>query len=550
MGDIFTYRTTLENVRGNVESPDFSDFDVVFGPSQSSSMQIVNGQQSSTLTISYTLKPRSVGKFTIPASKASAQGKVYTSRAIEIEVIKGSNAQTQQQQKGTTQQQQKSSADDGLKMQIQISNNSAYIGEAITVQYVLLSRYMSLDLGDTEFPSIKGFWSEDIKIGQVNWEPNYEYINGVPYRKAVLKKYVLFPQISGKQTIEAATLTARVNRNIFSQGTEVKVTSNSATIDVKPLPAGAPESFQGAVGVLQFSAKPEKLEVDANDAIDLVVTISGKGNLGLLKTPDIKFHEDFDVYDPEVKDKLNVSLGGVTGSRTWQYLVIPRYPGEYDIPPIEFTHFNPTTGKYVTKAEGPFTVTVKGEESMLTEAGAARAKSIVKQAKDDIRFIVLDTTKLTLRRNTFFGSSGYYALLALPFIAFAGFVILRKRRATLMADVVGIRRKGASKAVRKRLKAAENAMNSGDSILFYAEIFTAIYGYLSDKLGLPVAQITKTVAKDRLKAVEIKEPVVQEVMYIIEVCEMARFSPVTEQSDNVFYQRTVELIEKLDELLK
>ncbi len=552
MGDIFTYRITLENGKGDIESPDLKNFDIVFGPAQSSSLRIINGQQSSNLTLSYTLRPRGEGKYTIAPAKASVQGKAYTTRAIEVEVVKGSSSASQAQQQNQTgaSRAQQSSGDDGLKLQIQSSKKSAYIGEAITVQYVLLSRYTSLDLGETEFPSIKGFWSEEIKIGQVNWEPTYEYINGVPFRKAILRKYVLFPQVGGKQTIESANLSARVNRNIFSMGTEVNVSSNKVTIEVQPLPVGAPEGFDGAVGEFDFSVKAERLEVDANNAIDLFVNVTGKGNLSLLDAPEVAFPEDFEVYDPEVKDRISVSLGGVSGTRTWHYLVIPRYPGEYAIPAIEFSYFDPSKEKYITKTEGPFTINVKGDESLVNETGGARAKSVVKQTKDEIRFIALDTEKLTPRKRTFYNTAGYYILFSLPFLAFVGFIALRKRRATLLADVAGIRRKGASKAVRRRLNAAENAMKNGDSKLFYVEIFTAIYGYLGDKLGMPQAQLTKTIVKDKLKEANIKDALVQEALYIIETCEMARFSPVTEQSDKVFYQRTVEFIEKLDELLK
>lgn len=554
-GDVFTYRITFENAKGQIEPPDLGEFDVVFGPAQATSFNWVNGVQSSTLALSYTLRCRAEGRYIIGPAKGVAGGKTYTTKPIEVEVIKGTSVQGGgARQQGATpggqQQQARQGTDDGVRLQIQVSKTNTYVGEPISVQYVLLSRYMSLDLGDTEFPSINGFWIEEIKIGQVNWEPQYEYVNGVPYRKAILRKYLLFPQRAGEQTIDPAKITARVNRSIWSMGTEVKAVSNSPVIKVNPLPPGAPEGFNGAVGDYQFSAKAGRLEVDVNDAIDFSVVLSGKGNMGLIQVPKIAFPDDFDSYDPEVKDRLSTSLAGVSGSRTWQYVVIPRFPGDYTIPAIQFAWFNPGTGKYVQRTEGPFQIKVKGDAVAAGEGSAARARSTVRQTAEDIRFIELDAKKLAPRKRSFFGSAAYYTLTLTPFVLFAGFVVLRRRRAALLNDVVGLRKRSAGRNVKRRLAAAQKAMNEGDSRQFYAEIFTAIYGFVGDKLGMAPAQLSRAVMRDKLREAGVHPSQQEELNFLIETCEMARFSPITEQSNKAFYDRTVALIQKLDTAIK
>src|SRR5690554_3240017 len=283
-------------------------------------------------------------------------------------------------------------------------------------------------------------------------------INGVPYRQAVLKRQILFPQRTGKIQIDPLTISSRVNRSFLNPGEELIMASNSPTIEVMPLPGNAPESYNGAVGDFTFSADIDRTELPANEAITLKITIGGSGNLSLVKEPELKFPPDFETYDPETKDRINVSGAGVSGSRSFQYLIIPRYPGEYEIPEIKFTYFDPNKGNYVTKTQGPFPIKVTGDGSASAGAGGARPQNTVRQISDEIRYIRIDDTTLELKGGQFFRSIGYYFAIGIPFVGFILFLAFRKKRATELDDVQGTRRRKANKMARRRLKMAETAL--------------------------------------------------------------------------------------------
>ena len=555
-GDVFSLRLTLENGRGDIEAPDLSDFQVVFGPSQSSSYRIINGQQSSTVTLSYTMRPKEPGRYMIGAATARVGGKSYKTEPFSLEVLRGSASSGNVQQNsgsGSPRGQGSSTAtqtDENLKVMIQVSKANVYQGEYLLVSYILFSRYNAIDLRETNFPNLSGFWTEEIKSDQTSWEDKLETINGVPYRKAILKRQVLFPQRSGELEIGPLSVTCRVNRSFFNPGTEITAQSNSLRINVKPLPGNAPESFNGAVGDYTFSVKTAGNELEANEAIDLTMTISGKGNLTLIKAPSVIFPEDFDAYDPEQKDRISVNAGGVSGSRTYQYLVIPRYPGKYEIPALSFSWFDPVKERYFTETKGPLEFAVSGENGLVPEDGAPRAQNRVEQTRNDIRYIITDSKEFVKNGHGFFGGFGYYIALSAPVLLFLGFVVLSKRQKSLQSDVSGNRKRKANKVALKRLSTAEKAMNENDSTLFYAEIFSALYGYLGDKLGIPASNLSRPMLKQKMVDAGIEEEVSYEALRIIETCEMARFAPVTEQSDFSFYKRAVGLIEKLEGSIK
>ncbi len=553
LGAVFSVKFTLENARGDIKGPEFKDFDVIMGPSTSSSFQFINGKQSSTMVLSYTLRPRSKGTFTIGQAYASAGGKTYRSEPIEIKVVEG--AAGAQSQPGTQQGRGGASApagsDRNLIVQMQVSKRSAYRGEGILISFVLLSRYNNLDLGETEFPKLDGFWTEDVKSGQVTWEPNYEYIQGVPYRKAVLRQQLLFPQRAGTIEIEPFKVNARVNRSFFNPGTEVSASSYAQSIEVKALPPGAPESFQGAVGDFKISSIMPKTQLAANDAIDLSVKFQGKGHLRMLKSPELNFPGDFEVYDPEIKDRISVSAAGMSGSRSFEYLIIPRYAGKYDIPARDYTFFNPYKGQYVTQALGPYSIEVSGEDGLVPErSGAAIARSRVEDLAQDIRYISTRSDDLQKLGSGFFRSAGFYFLAWIPLLLVLGFTVLHKKREAIFGDVKSIRRRKAHQMAKRRLSEADTAMKAGDSKRFYAEIFNAMYGYLADKLGMEKAALTKNIIKEELAQREIEKHLVQEVIYIIETCEVGRFAPVGDSSDSAFYARVMDFIEKLEAKFK
>lgn len=546
VGDPFNVKFTIENGRGDITPPDLSDFTVVFGPSRSSSFQIINGQQTSNMTLSYTLRAKSEGKFSIGSAVAKVGSKLLKSDPIEIEVVKGSAARNS----GAARENRRPPQDKNLIVRMLLSKTKVYQGEGVVITFELLSRYNNIDLGETSFPSLNGFWSEDIKTGQTSWEQDYEYIDRVPYRKAILRKKLLFPQRPGTIEIDPFKVSARVNKSFFNAGTEVGAQSYAQKIEVLPLPGGAPESFNGAVGEFDFSGKAGPTEIRANDAVDLTLEVKGRGNLKLVKAPSIEFPTDFEVYDPEINDRISVSGGGMNGSRTYEYLVIPRYAGKYNIPEIAFTAFSPSKGKYITHTAGPFDIEVSGEDGLVPSEESGIARNRVEPVRQDIRYIVTDPEMLHPAGDMFFKSFGFYLLTIGPLLFLTGFILFHKKRDAILGDVKTLRRKKAHSVAKKRLAAAEKAMSKGDSTTFYAEIFNAVYGFLSDKLGTEKAALTKPVIREKLAENNVPDHMAQEVIYLIETCEMARFAPVTEQSDEVFYSRTADFIEKLEGLFK
>lgn len=549
VGQAFNVKFTIENSRGDIRPPRFDDFDVIFGPSTSSSFQMVNGRQSYTMTLSYTLRARAVGTYTIGSARAQIGNNQLASEPIEVEVVKSASGATAtpgaKQAPSRTQAAQKD-----VMVRTLISKRKVYQGEPLVVTFELLSRGGNIELSSTNIPDLDGFWAEDIKSGQTSWEREYEYINGVPYRKAVLRQQLLFAQRSGTIEIPSFSVKARINRSFFNPGSEVDASSYTLEVEVLPLPAGAPADFRGAVGEYSFSGKVGKTELQANDAIDLSLLLRGKGNLKLVKPPVIDFPTDFEVYDPEVKDRIALNAGGMSGSRTYEYLVIPRYPGKYEIPKITYSWFSPSKEKYVTESAGPFTIEVSGEDGAVPEGPGAIARSRVEPTHRDIRFIITDAGELRPKGVQFFKSAGYYALTAGPLLILLLIVLFHKNRESLLGDVRTMRRKKAHREAKKRLKAAEAAKQVGDSMAFYSEIFNAMYGFLADKLGLEKAALTKPLIKQRMAEEGIDQAVVTETLELIETCEMARFAPVGNESDEAFYQRTSQCIEKLENHFK
>jgi hypothetical protein len=551
-GDVFTLKITLENGNGDIIPPSLSDFDIVMGPARSSSYRIVNGKQTSSISLSYTMRARETGTFSIGSASALVDGNTLKTNPIELKVVEGKvnasgGSSSNRGAQGATSY---ASNNQNLKAVIELSKRNAYIGEQIVIQYVLLTRYQSLDLGESSFPSLTGFWSEELKDEQASWEPDLEIINGVPYRKAVLKSQVIFPQRAGKIQIDPLKLTCIVNRSFFNPGTEFKIQSNSPEITVKALPNGAPRSFNGAVGNFSFKAEVSKNKINANDALDLNISIQGSGNLTLIDEPEISFPSDFEAYDPEIKDRISVSKGGVNGSRSFEYLVIPRYPGTYELEEIEFSYFNPATGKYVSEKRGPFPVEVSGEGGSRAATGERRSKKSVAQTANDIRYIITDITRLDARNRPFYGSGLFWASLSAPFVFMLIFLGYRRRSESLNSNRLEARKRKANKMATKRLKASKAALQSGDNKLFYEEIFKALYGYLGDKLGIDVSELTKPEISRRLKERNVSEELAVELSKTLSTCEMARFAPVSEAEPKAFYESAVKLIEKLENQLK
>lgn len=567
-------------------APDMSDFDVLMGPStsRSQSVQIVNGSYSSNTTISYTyiLVGNNPGIYNLGAAEINIKGNKYSSNTLKIEVLPpDSNAapqqnRTQQSGSGAGIPVQESAATERIPDDEQIfvrhilSKTKVYEQEAVLVTYKLYTRYDISGIGAVKFPEFKGFYVQDVELDP-NRQLSLEHYNGRNYNTFILKQSLLFPQHSGDLTLEAGkvdvTLRVRSNRrvnNIFDSffdtynDVEKSLAIPSASIEVMPLPDGAPASFNGAVGTFTMSSDISSTELNANDAVTLKVKISGTGNMRLLKNPEITFPLDFDVYDPKVETSVKTTLNGLQGSRSIEYLAIPRFGGDFDIPSSEFSYFDLSTKSYKTLKTPAYKLKVgEGKQNVGTTSQSAAVqkynvnKEDVKNIGNDIRYIH-GNNGLSKKGEYFYGSSDFFLGFAVPFALFALILIILRRRAKENADMVRVKNRRANKQARKRLKLAAKFKKAGDSSKFYEETMKALWGYLSDKLSIPASVLTKDNVQEKLLEHLATPELAHEFLDTLSECEFARFSPGADQSLSMdkLYDRAVDLIGKLEDTLK
>lgn len=543
-GEIFKYTITLENSRAQINAPDFSQFQVVFGPATSSSYSIVNGKQTSKIELSYHLRALKPGNYKIGPASYNDGSHTQSSNSIDLEVVKGSSPVAGSNSSSAP----AANENENLFVRLELSKRSAYPGEQIIISYVLYSRFSNIDLGEISFPSLNGFWSEEIEKQQATWDEQIQVINGLQYRRAVLRRQLLFPQRNGILTIEPMTLNCRVNRSFFNPGQSLQVTSNKASIEIKPLPRPQPETFAGATGDLNFSATMSRTTLPANEAATLTIRISGSGNLSLIGEPQVKFPRDFEVYDPEVKDNISVSAGGMRGSRTFEYLIIPRYPGNYSIDPIEFSYFDPAKEKFVTKRSEQFEFEITGSAIVQSGGSGSIVQNRVDVSGSDIRFIK-PAAELEAKDSYFTGSGLFYLLFLSPAAALAVFLFAWRKQEERRIDVAGTRKRKAGQVAKKRLRAAETALKNQNETLFYTEVFRALYNFLSDKLGIAYADLNKSTISESLLQRQVDSAIIERLNQTISTCEMARFSPERGLSREEVYRQSADLITKLDSQL-
>lgn len=547
-----------------------ADFDIYSGPNQSTSMQIINGNVSQSISLSYILAARKEGKFTIGPATVNVSGKRIESNSLTIEVVKGSGQQQQQQQQQYSQDPTPPSknADENIFAKTSISKTKCFQGEQITVVHKVYTRLTLRGFQDVKFPAYNGFWSQDVPAQQqVDLVP--ENIDGVIYNVAELKKTYLFPQRSGTLEIEPmevqCVVRQRSNRpaqSIFEQffgtgGYEdvvYNLKSKPVKIEVSPLPEkDKPAGFSGAVGNYSFKAAVSKEKVKENEALSLTVSINGKGNLKLIDPPSFSFPEDFETYDPKTSDNVSVSGGSVSGTKSFEYLVIPRHEGEYTISPLAFSYFDPEKRSYVTLPSPEFRITVEkgkdGDQAVMLNAPAV--KEDVKMLGSDIRYIKTNNIVLTEKTGSFFGSVGFYAALTTPLLLFIGFLAARRRHIRQNSDIAAVKSRKATRMARKRLALAEKHLGAGRKPEFYDEVFRALYGYLSDRLNLPVSDLSKDSITTKLKVRNVSDDACQQLMATLSDCEFARYAPASVSGDlQQVFTRTVELITRIEDEIK
>lgn len=569
----FSITYTLNTQGSNFQAPTFRDFNVLSGPNQSTSMQFINGNMSQSVSFTYYLTANSEGTFRIDPATINVNGGKVKSNSLTINVVKGQKAQS------GAQQQKADAAEAGVNnnsvfLRVSLNKTNVYRGEGILATYKLYTKVNLVNYSIDKLPALNGFWSQELKMPQ-QLELTTENYNGEMYRVGIVKKVLLFPQQSGTLTIEPmeGSCIARIqnqrkrsnnpfdifndpffNDPFFGSAQDVKVNVKSlpVKITVKDLPQENDNAFKGAIGSFSLQATTDNDKVKANDAINLKIKISGKGNLKLIDAPEVEVPTDFEKYDPKVSDNTNISESGVSGSKTFEYLLIPRHEGEYTIDPIKFTYFDLDKKQYEQLQSSAFKITVKGisgDASAAQSVATSQNKTDIKLLGKDISFI--KTGKLTTKPATTFYLSGlYYLLVAIPFAALILLILYIRKRNRLAGDAEYMRSSRATKMAHKRLSIAKKMIDAKKDDAFYEEISKAIYGYASDKLNINFSEMTKENLRQKLINRNIPDALTERIIATIDLCELARYAPLTQNNNTQsIYTEAAAIITELENYL-
>lgn len=568
-GEQFRLSYVLNQEGRDLRLPDLPDFDVLFGPSTSTSFsqRTVNGKTTSERSVTYTyiLIANKTGTFTIPPASIQVDGSNYQSNSLTIDVLPPdeASAQTpggQQQREGASSAAPEVSSRDAFIRAI-ISKNSPYEQEGFTVTFRLYTTLDVVNFGRIQFPEFEGFVVEEVDL-PMNRQLQMERYEGRNYFTADLRRTLLFPQRSGQITIPSGRIEMvfsvpsgrRVSTFFGSQEVMVDVkrelVTNPVSINVKPLPQGKPTSYANAVGTFTMSPSLSPDQPRANEAVTLRLEISGTGNMKLIRNPEVAFPDNFEVYDPTVNNSLNVTTNGLTGVRTIEYMAIPRYEGDYTIPAVDFTYFDLNTNSYKTLHTPEYTLQVaKGDPSTSTVGTFINRQDV--QVEQDIRFLKTGDPSFTSRTNFFAGSLGYWLWYLVPLLLLVIAYLINRKQAMENANVALTRTKKANKMAIKRLKVAEKYLKEQEKESFYEEVLRAVWGYFSDKLLIPVARLSKDNIETELSGLGISEGLIDTFMKILNTCEFARYAPAESNAEmDRVYQETLGAIGEMENKLR
>lgn len=559
----FTFDGSDVNGLSNFRPPAFSGFKILSGPNQSSSMQMISGKISGSMTFSYILQPTAIGEFTIGSASVDYGGKTFNTQPIKVRVETG----TPQQQKESTGGYSQEELGKNVFIIAETNKTRALLGEQITVTYKLYTKLNIASPQISKLPSYEGFWAEEVgPLQNINFEIGMH--NGERFRVAKIKQVALFPSKTGSLSVTPFELNVPVivkkkktgndvfdeffNDSFFgkTETVEFPARSNTIKVTVDPLPPNAPASFNGAVGDLNFKAEIDRKDVVTNESLTLRLTISGSGNLKLLKMPEPQLPTGFEKYEPKTVE--NINRGAViSGQKIIDYLIVPRNSGEKEIPPIEFTFFNPSARKYITIISPAFKINVRQGSAGNETASQGFVREDIKLLSEDIRFIKTSDFNLEARQEITLIKPWFWISMILPLFGLIGAVVLKRRQDKLSGNVQLMRYQKAEKAARKRLKLAKVALDKSDTLNFYSELSLALFGYLEDKLGIQKSEFTLDGAAEKLSRRNVDVTLIDRVKRIAGKCEYARFAPEGETSAvaSEFYDETVKIIVEVDSSL-
>jgi hypothetical protein len=594
-----------ENFSGQL-TPVFKGFTVVQGPEVMQSTSYVNGKMSSYVSYSYVLQPQAPGHYTIPGATARVNGRLVKSNPINIEVVKGGPGSQKPQQQAQPQAPQprrrgyggaygeshpgvirkgedvKDKLRKNIFVKVEVDKTTVYEGEQITATYKLYTR-LPTNSNVTKVPAFKGFSAKDIELPNPP-RAQEEMVNGVPFNVFVIRKTLLFPLQSGELELDPAEVDNQVHfvvlgsrkkraandpfndpffRDAFGgspfddffsddpfstpeyQVVPYKIQSPVVKVTVKPLPAeGRPASFNGAVGKFTMKAELDKKSLSTDDALTLKVNISGQGNVNLLNAPPLNIPPAFEKYDPAVTDNIEKNSNPLRGTRQFQYALMPLEKGDYELPPVEFSYFDPAAKAYKTLTSSPFSIHVTQGKQVKRD----RADFSGKAELADIRTSGQSWSKSS---PFFFGKALFWILMLLPLLGIAAMAWYRRRQQFLTSNAAMLRHRHANRVAFKRLELAARYLKEGKDKAFYEETSRATWGYLSHKLKIPMAELTKQLVQDRLAAQNVSAGAMQKLMALTDRCEMALYAPASSNEHRQgAYQEAVEVISAIEDELK
>ncbi len=570
VGEHFQVSFTIEGDADGFRPPSFEGFRVLSGPNKSSSMQWINGDFSSSVSYSYILMPEKEGQLEIGAAQVKNKSAELSSDPIKINVVQG-RQQARQPQQQARQPQQANAPPAGNEndisthvfMKLFVNKKDAFVGEQIIATYKL---YYDIEVGQA-VPSMEpfnGFYTEDLEIDP-NRSRAKERINGRDYMVATMKQVVLTPQKSGELEVPAMELSliARVpeqrrRRSIFDsffgnyRNVRTTASSNIEKIKVNPLPkAGEPAGFSGAVGNYSLKAEVDRTEVLTNEAVNLSVKLEGQGNLSLASVPEVKIPADFESYDPKIRENITTDAGGTRGSKTEEYVMIPRFAGEFEIEPIRFSYFDPESKSYKQIQSDPILITVnkgKGSAGANDGAVAVAKKEDVQIIGKDIRFIKTGDTELMRNEDRFFRTPLFYLLSILPFGGMIGAIFLFSFYRAQYGDERALRSKRAGSLAKKHLSKARKQLDASNEV-FFDEISAALYGYLGNKLGIPTSSLNREQIEAELRAKEVSDETLSALNKALDECDMVRFAPGVVRSKQEILTASASIINALEDEL-
>lgn len=540
---------------GEFQYPSFSNFTKLSGPNQSSSVSIVNGSMSQKKSISYTLRPKKMGTFTLPKITASIDGKQVTSNEVKVNVVKGSPKAKEN----------KIDLKNDVFVQAIVTKKHPYIGEQFIVTYKLYFNRRISSPQLAEMPKFSGFWSQNLLKGNDNRGTKKETYKGKSYDTYVLAQYLLIPQKFGKLEIEPLVLDLNIqvptNRRDFfrqriSKSIETTIQSPRRKVEVKPLPkVGRPAQFSGAVGQFSLVNNLSTDSVGVNETLTFTQTLKGKGNLKLFSLPNAIFPKDIEVFDPKSNDKITVNGRGMLGQKENQYILIPRNKGTYKFTIDGFNYFDPEKKKYVSSGERVFEINVGGNGNINSNINTnqnfttnTQQKEKVDLLGDDILFIK-EESSLSKPSEPFFGTFKFWLFWLLPFVVGGVVVAYKRSQSGKVVDHAAVKNKRAKSVAKKRLKQAAQFLKSDNDSQFYQVLLESVFGYLKDKLNIQSADLSLEHMIENLNERGVSEALQDEFKAVIDTCQMANYGGFDSSNKNELFTKAERVIEKMEEVL-